>query len=109
MYRVRDGYLVRSSLIVVDAEVKCSPTNDSESARDTLALCPALLIVCCEMFLFRRSACGGKGVDAEPEGVGVETDGGWKLCGDATCESKVSIVTIYLHSVTLARALSQQS
>ena len=81
---------MRSSLIVVDAEVKRAQTNDAETARDALALCPALLLVLCKIRLVQIHAGGGKGVDTEPKGVGIEPDGVGKLCGDATCESKVS-------------------
>ena len=71
VHQVRDVYLVGSSLIVIDADVKRAPTNNAETARHALALCPALLLVLCIVRLVRRYACGCSRADSEPEGVGI--------------------------------------
>ena len=72
VHRVRDGDLVRSSIVVVDSEVERASSNDAEAARDAFTFCPALVPVLCEVRLGRGHARRRKRVDTEPKGVGIE-------------------------------------
>ena len=72
VHGVRDGDLVRSSIVVVDSEVERASANDAEAARYSLALCSAFVHVFREVGLCRGHARRRKRVDTEPKGVGIE-------------------------------------